>query len=80
MYRFYSWLILKSNLSLKPILPPSTNKKNPFEFFCKILIAFSVISVKDGSPAGSKCLSVSYCIWFGWKRPLNILKHAVQYV
>ena len=44
---------------------PSTSKKNPFGFLLSILMAFSVISAIEGSPAFSwlgSFLSNSYCM------------------
>ena len=42
-----------------PILPPSTRRKYPLGFFCKISIAFFVMSFREGSPAESFSLSTS---------------------
>lgn len=42
---------------------PSTNRKNPFPFFCKMVNAARVMSANDGSPLGPGSRSASKSIW-----------------
>ena len=62
-------IILATIVALTNRPSPSTSKKKPLGFFCRSLMAFSVISAIDGSPAMSSARLISYCMLDRSKRP-----------
>lgn len=73
----------KKNLLKNAQRLPSTNKKYPLLFFCRICIAFLVISGREGSPLGplSRCNSYGMLLLSNSPRTKmeNLYTYHIQY-